>query len=85
MARCLGVSRAIAHVSAAVAQDILSEALRGAVVVVVLERLYFTRPTPWLEGHLDYACLQATIFGDTALSFSGQIAVFWRYTRRLSS
>ena len=74
-----------AHSLSHVAQDILSEALRGAVLIVILERLYLTRPTPWLEGHLDYACLQATIFGDTALTFTGQIAVFWRNTRRLSS
>ena len=82
--RCLGVSRAITHASAAVAQDILSEALRVAVVFAILERLYLTRPTPWLEQHLDFACLQATIFGRDVLSFSDQIGIFWRNTRRLA-
>ena len=65
-------------------QDILSQALRGAVVLAILERLYLTRPTPWLEEHLDFACLQATIFGRHVLSFSDQIGIFWRNTRRLA-
>ena len=86
MARCIRGSRLVTHASAAVArvQDILSQALRGAVVLAILERLYLTRPTPWLEEHLDFACLQATIFGRDVLSFSDQIGIFWRNTRRLA-
>ena len=64
-------------------QDILNEALHGAIILVVLERLYLTRSASWLEDHLDYTCLQATIFGSAALGFSAQIAVFWQNTRRL--
>lgn len=65
-------------------QDIVIDALRSAVILIILERLFLTRSLPWLEQHLDYLCLQAYIFGDTALSFTDQIAVFWRNTRRLS-
>jgi hypothetical protein len=68
----------------ATVQDILQEALRGAVVVVILERLYLTRSVFWLEDHLDYHCLQAIIFGNTALGFTAQIGVFWTSTRRLA-
>jgi hypothetical protein len=68
---------------AAGAQEILNEALHGAVILVVLERLYLTRSASWLEEHLDYTCLQATIFGSTALGFSAQIVTFWQNTRRL--
>ena len=68
---------------AAGAQDILNEALHGAVVLVVLERLYLTRSASWLEAHLDYTCLQAIIFGNAELGFSAQIATFWQNTRRL--
>ena len=68
----------------ATVQDILQEALRGAVVVVILERLYLTRSVFWLEDHLDYHCLQAIIFGNTALGFTAQIGVFWQSTRRLA-
>jgi hypothetical protein len=65
-------------------QDILQEALRGAVVVVILERLYLTRSVFWLEQHLDYLCLQSSILGNTALGFTAQIGVFWHNTRRLA-
>ena len=65
-------------------QDILHEALRGAVVVVILERLYLSRSVFWLEDYLDYLCLQSTIFGNAALGFTDHIGVFWRNTRRLA-
>ena len=65
-------------------QDILTEALRGAVVVIVLEGLFLTRPVSWLEEHLDYLFLQSTIFGNMALGFKTQISVFWQNTRRLA-
>jgi len=67
-----------------VLQDILTEALRGAVLVIVLESLFLTRPLSWLEEHLDYLFLQSTTFGNVALGFRAQIGVFWRNTRRLA-
>ena len=67
-----------------VLQDILTEALRGAVLVIVLEGLFLTRPLSWLEEHLDYLFLQSTIFGNMELGFRAQIGVFWRNTRRLA-
>ena len=79
------IFRVLSHASPAVTQEILTEALKAVVIVVILERLHLTRPMPWLEQHLDYLCLQARIFGDTTLSFTEQIGVFWRNTRRLSS
>ena len=65
------------------AQDIVTDAARSIVVVVILERLDLTRATFWLEEHLDYFCVQATIFG-SELSFIDQIGSFWRNTRRLA-
>ena len=53
-------------------------------MLAILERLYLTHPTPWLEQHLDFACMQATIFGRDVLSFSDQISIFWRNMRRLA-
>ena len=72
-----------AHASAPAWQDILSDALRSIVIVVILERLYMTRSKYWLEDHLDYVCLQGTTFGNSALGFTDQIGIFWQNTRRL--
>jgi hypothetical protein len=68
----------------AATQDILTEALWGALILVILERLYLTRSVYWLEEHLDYTCVESIIFGHAALSFTAQIRVFWQNTRRLA-
>ncbi len=84
--RCGSTQRRAAPHAAAPprAQDILHEALRCGVVLIVLERLYLTRSVYWMEEHLDYLCLQSTIFGNAALGFTHQIGVFWQNTRRLA-
>jgi hypothetical protein len=68
----------------AATQDILTEALWGALILVILERFYLTRSVYWLEEHLDYTCVESIIFGQAALSFTAQIRVFWQNTRRLA-
>jgi hypothetical protein len=40
-------------------QDILIEALKGALLLAILERLVLTSNASWLEEHIDYMSLQA--------------------------
>jgi hypothetical protein len=40
-------------------QDILIEALKGALLLAILERLVLTSNASWLEDHIDYMSLQA--------------------------
>jgi hypothetical protein len=39
-------------------QDIAKELATGLVILVILERVYLTRPVAWLEEHVDYLSLQ---------------------------
>ena len=39
-------------------QDVLIESLKGAIILVILERLYITRCTSWFEDHVG-ACAAA--------------------------
>jgi hypothetical protein len=48
---CLSMHRQrLTRASPAPAQDILLEALKGALVLAVLERLYVTRNSQWVRG-----------------------------------
>jgi hypothetical protein len=76
--------RGSSQTDCAATQDILTEALWGALILVILERFYLTRSVYWLEEHLDYTCVESIIFGHAALSFTAQIRVFWQNTRRLA-
>ena len=89
----------------------MQEAVKGAIILAVLERLLLTRHSNWLEvrrccagrsdacmapeppclrltraqqEHIDYLSLQSLLFKQTALSFSGQLRLFFRHTRRIA-
>jgi hypothetical protein len=63
---------------------IFQAALKAALVVAVLERLFLTPPRTWLEEAVDYHSVQALLFRRTAVGFPGQVATFFRHTRRLA-
>ena len=47
-------------------KDLAQEMLKAVVVMLILERLYLTRNTLWLETYVDYLSLQALLFSNTA-------------------
>ena len=68
-------------------QDIVQEALKGAIIMAIMERLFLTRNANWLEEHIDYLSLNALMFEQqrAGLGFVGQVRLFFRHTRRLDS
>ena len=38
-------------------KDIVHETVKAAIILAVLERLCLTRPSSWLEEHIDYLCV----------------------------
>ena len=66
-------------------RQIVVEALRGALVLVLMERLFLTSHGSWLEEHIDYLSLHSLLMTRTAANFSAQIKTFLTYTKRLSS
>ena len=67
-------------------KDVLTEAVKAAVILAIMERLFLTRNSSWLEEHVDYLSLQALMFQQqrAKLGFSGQVRLFFRHTRRLA-
>ena len=64
-------------------QDIFDEAVKALVILAILERLQLTRHSDWLESHVDFLSLQASLFGVTLLSYSKQIRSLVYAQRRL--
>ena len=66
-------------------KDVVTEALKGAIILAIMERLFLTRNSAWLEEHIDYLSLQALMFQQqrAKLGFAGQVRLFFRNTRRL--
>ena len=65
-------------------QDILKEAGKALLLLVILERLYMTRPVTWLEQHVDYLSCQALLFRHTGLSLLQQARLLYTYKRRIT-
>ena len=65
-------------------RDIAQEAVRSAIILVILERLFLTPNSSWLEQHIDYISLHTLLVRHYGLTFKAQVEVFWRHTRRLS-
>jgi len=42
-------------------QDILYEAAKAVVIMLVLERLFLSSPLSWMEEHIDYLSVQAVM------------------------
>jgi hypothetical protein len=78
--RSWGVSYGLG--AAAEWKDIVVEALKGLVVLAILERMLLTSDISWLEDHLDYLCLQALLFKQN-LSMTGQVRLLFARSKRL--
>ena len=65
-------------------KDLLIEAGKAVVILMILETLYLTPNASWLESHIDYLSLQALLLKQTGLSWAGQITRLWHHTKRLS-
>ena len=64
-------------------QDIVIEALKGLVVLVVMERLLLTSDASWMEDHVDYLCLQALLFKHSSLTMTQQVRLLFARSKRL--
>ena len=64
-------------------QDIVTEALKGLVVLVVMERLLLTSDASWMEDHVDYLCLQALLFKHSSLTMTQQVRLLFARSKRL--
>ena len=80
--RSFGISWAMNQVTEW--QDVAKEALKAAVVMAILERLYLSPNAQWLEQHIDYLSVQA-IVAERGLSMWGRIRIHSRFSRRLAA
>ena len=65
-------------------QEIVKEAMQGLVILVILERMYLTRPAAWLESHVDYLSCQALFYSHPGMSLLQQTKLLYSYKRRIS-
>ena len=56
-------------------KDIFQEAVRGIIILAILERLMLTRHSSWLDEHLDFYSVQAMLYTDKVVKFTKQIQV----------
>jgi hypothetical protein len=61
---------------------IVGVALEGVLVVVLMERWFFTSDTRWLEQHVDDLSIQALLFKETSLTLYAQTRLFFVHTKR---
>ena len=64
-------------------QDIAKEAIRGIIILAILERLMLTRHSSWLDEHLDFYSVQAMLYTDKVVSFGTQIMMFFNFQKRI--
>ena len=65
-------------------KDLVHEMFKAALVMLILERLYLTRNTQWLENYVDYMSVQALQFSSSAkATFYRTTNVMFQYHRRL--
>ena len=81
-ARSWGVSYAMN--AATEWKDIVVEAIKATVILIILERCFLTRNSAWLEEHMDYLRIQALLFKRTGLNSYQQTRLFFKYTKRLA-
>jgi hypothetical protein len=63
---------------------VVKETLKGALVLVILERLYLTRSAAWMEDALDYWSLQTLLFRHTGLSVYSQTKLLFEFHSRIA-
>jgi hypothetical protein len=64
-------------------QDIAKEALRGIIILAILERLMLTRHSSWLDEHVDFYSVQALLFQEKVVSYWKQVMLFFQFQKRL--
>ena len=65
-------------------KDIVQEALKAAIIMLVLERLYVSSPIAWMEDHIDFLSVQAVML-QQKLGFFGRVRAHTAFTQRLAS
>ena len=67
-------------------REVVNEALKAALLLLVLESLYLTRNVHWLEENVDHASLQALLFGRAAppLGPLRRARLYFDFQRRLT-
>ena len=80
-ARSWGISYGMG--AAAEWKEILIEAGKGVLVLVILERLLLTSDMGFYENQLDYLCLQALLFKQSGLSIVQQVRLLFARSKRL--
>ena len=75
-----GVSYGVS--AAAEWKSIFKASIRAALVIAVLERVYLTTHTEWLEDSVDYFSMQSLLFNEHQLGFTGQVRAFFRFSKR---
>ena len=64
-------------------RDIVQEAAKGVIILVLMETLMLTRNSSWLEDHVDYLCCQAVMFGRASSNLLSQAKLIFIRSRRL--
>ena len=64
-------------------KDIAKEAIRGIIILAILERLMLTPHGSWLDEHLDFYSVQAMLYTDKVVSFGTQIMMFFNFQKRV--
>jgi hypothetical protein len=80
-ARSWGISYGMG--AAAEWKEILIEAGKGMLVLVIMERLLLTSDIGFFENQLDYLCLQALLFKHSGLSIVQQVRLLFARSKRL--
>lgn len=83
-ARSWGVSYGLS--AATEWREVAKEALKGALLVAVLETLYLTPNVQWLEENCDHMALQALLFDAAGepLGLLRRARLFFEFQRRLT-
>ena len=67
-------------------RDVVKEALKGGLILAVLETLYLTRNVHWLEENIDHLSLQALLFGRAGAPLGPlrRARMYFEFQRRLT-
>ncbi len=60
-----------------------SQALKAALILVILDVLRITRDRPWLEEHIDFVSAQALLFNGAARNWWQQTRLLVQVQRRM--
>jgi len=65
-------------------RDVCKEAVKAALLLVILDLLRVTTNRAWFEEFVDFSSTQALLFGGAAKSWWGQTALLVKYNSRVS-